>query len=196
MLKKIFNKIYYTSSRDYDAKDPYAQGGPTLNPEPPQNTLAGFVGSLIAISLLTYLTYNTRTEDNLLFITGSCGASAVLFFALPNSAVAQPRNVVLGNLIGSVVGITCRNIFTSPDLFWISAGLAVSVTIALTTVLKCVYPPSGATALIASTLPFLPRWSGYLFVLMPVMTASVTMLLIALIVNNAVRTRHYPDRWH
>ena len=61
-----------------------------------------------------------------------------------------------------------------------------------------VYPPGGATALIASTLKTLPAaggWHGYWFVVSPVLLGTGLLMVIALLTNNLLPTRHYPDRW-
>ena len=52
----------------------------------------------------------------------------------------------------------------------------------------------GATALIAATLPTLPRWHGYSF-LVTVGVGSLVMQLIALVVNNLDPGRRYPTFW-
>ena len=52
----------------------------------------------------------------------------------------------------------------------------------------------GATALIAATLPTLPRWHGYSF-LVTVGVGSLVMQLIALVVNNLDPRRRYPTFW-
>ena len=63
--------------------------------------LFAFVGSFIAIAIIGYF---TKTYDNLL-IMGSFGASCVLLFGFPKSPFSQPRNVILGHLISSLVGL-------------------------------------------------------------------------------------------
>ena len=55
-------------------------------------------------------------------------------------------------------------------------------------------PAGGATALIASTLPTLPKWHGYSF-LVTVGVGSLVMQGIALIINNLDPRRRYPTFW-
>ena len=62
-------------------------------------------------------------------------------------------------------------------------------------VLRCtLVPAGGATALIASTLPTLPKWHGYSF-LVTVAVGSLVMQCIALIINNLDPRRRYPTYW-
>jgi CBS domain-containing membrane protein len=93
---------------------------------------------------------------------GSFGASAVLAYgaltrfvtftqhARNNSSVffssplAQPRNLVLGNTLSALIGISYWYIFkTIGGYMWIGGALAVSTSIAAMHVTKCVHPPAG-----------------------------------------------------
>ena len=60
-----------------------------------------FFGGLIAISLVAYL---TKTYDSIL-ILGSFGATCVLLFGFPASPFSQPRNILLGHLISTLMGL-------------------------------------------------------------------------------------------
>ena len=56
-----------------------------------------FIGGLIAISCLGILS-NLSTQS---LLVAPFGASTVLLFGAPNKPLAQPRNLVLGYLIGA-----------------------------------------------------------------------------------------------
>lgn len=60
-----------------------------------------FISGFIAIATLGYLTKN---YDNLL-IMGSFGASCVLLFGFPKSPFSQPRNIIFGHFISSLIGL-------------------------------------------------------------------------------------------
>ena len=76
-----------------------------------------FLGSFCGISLIGL------TEDYLLagidvvFLIGSFGASSVLIFGAIQSPLAQPRNLVGGHLISSVVGVGCASLFGMFPMF-------------------------------------------------------------------------------
>lgn len=87
--------------------------------------------------------------------------------------------------------MTWRLIFPT-EYLWIAAGFAVSTSIVGMQLTRTTHPPGGATALIAVMSPPM-KWAGYLYVLMPVLSGALVMLLVALIVNNI--TRRYPLYW-
>jgi CBS-domain-containing membrane protein len=78
---------------------------------------------------------------------------------------------------------------------WLAAALAVSITIALMHLTKTLHPPGGATALIVVIGGDAVHSLGYLYVLIPVTSGAVVMLIIALLVNNLAPNRRYPEFW-
>lgn len=98
---------------------------------------------LIAIpSLYVDLPVSTR-----LFLIGSFGASAALLYGAPHSDFAQPRNLIIGQLVAAFVGVTAyKAIGVHVGL---AGAVAVATTIAILQVTHCLHPPAGATALIA-----------------------------------------------
>ena len=59
--------------------------------------LNSFIGGFVAISFLGILSDWSGYE----MLVAPFGASTVLLFGAPNSPLAQPRNLVLGNLLGA-----------------------------------------------------------------------------------------------
>ncbi|MAE85172.1 MAG: HPP family protein [Flammeovirgaceae bacterium] len=149
-----------------------------------------FLGSFCGISLIGL------TEDYLLagidvvFLIGSFGASSVLIFGAIQSPLAQPRNLVGGHLISSVVGVGCASLFGMFPMF--AAALAVSLSILLMQISKTLHPPGGATALIAVTGSEQIKSLGWWYVLFPVLSGVIILLLIALLFNNLSNERKYP----
>jgi CBS-domain-containing membrane protein len=98
------------------------KAGPVPMPTLPvllNSTIGGFLamGLLSAISVLT-----EGMDDGYLALIGSYGASVVLIFGAPTGPFSQPRNVLFGNFIASVVGVGCRVWVADPMG---SVGLAV-----------------------------------------------------------------------
>ena len=58
-------------------------------------------GGFIAIAIIGYL---TKTYDNLL-VMASFGASCVLIFGFSSSPFSQPRNVILGHFLSTLIGL-------------------------------------------------------------------------------------------
>lgn len=135
------------------------------------------------------------TESDQLFLIGSFGASAVLIYGTPHVEYAQPRNLVGGHLISAFIGITIYQLL--PNEVELASALAVSLSIAAMHLTKTIHPPGGATALIAVIGSTQIHDLGYHYMLSPVGTGVVIMLLVALGVNNLSGdpARHYPKRW-
>lgn len=131
--------------------------------------------------------------EDTLFLVGSFGASAVLIYGVPKSPYAQPRNLLIGHILSAFTGVTCALwINASPEL---AAALAVSLSIVLMHLTKSIHPPGGATALIAVIGSDQIHQMSYWYVLSPILSGALIMLMIALIVNNLSSQRRYPEYW-
>lgn len=150
-----------------------------------------FVGSFVGIGIIAFLQTRIHlAEYENIFLIGSFGASSVLIYGVIQSPFSQPRNLVGGHVIGALVGVTVAKLL--PDIIWLTAPLAVSVAIMLMRVTKTIHPPGGATALIAVTGSVKIKALGYGFVVFPVLSGALIMLVVALIFNNITEDRKYP----
>ena len=143
-----------------------------------------FLGGVVAISSLGILSNWSGYE----LLVAPFGASTVLLFGVPNSPLAQPRNLVLGNLLGAVSVVTfVAFLGTSP----LVSGFAVASAIALGQRFRCLHPPAGAVALLGVLSKASP-----LFVLLPVLSGSLLLLLIAVVFHRiSINKSNYPLHW-
>ena len=74
------------------------------------------------------------------------------------------------------------------------AAFAVSIACLIMKVFNIVNPPSGAVALLAIIGSDRVTSCGFVYVLMSVLGASI-LLVIAIIGNNLLSTRPYPNYW-
>lgn len=153
--------------------------------------LWSFVGSFVGIGLIAYIQSRLLTENDNLFLIGSFGASSVLIYGAIQSPLAQPRNLIGGHLVSALAGVTIHLVI--PDVLWLAAPLAVSSSIVLMQVTKTLHPPGGATALIAVIGSEKVKALGYFYVLSPVLSGCLILLLVALIFNNLTKNRQYPS---
>lgn len=149
-----------------------------------------FLGAFFGIGVIAFIQGVYFTESDNLFLIGSFGASSVLIYGVIQSPLAQPRNLVGGHLVSALTGVTIAQIL--PDIVWLTAPLAVSLSIIAMQHTKTLHPPGGATALIAVTGSAKIKALGYLYVIFPVLTGVIILLLVALIVNNMTSHRKYP----
>jgi CBS-domain-containing membrane protein len=153
-----------------------------------------WVGAFLAIGTVSYICFDIINHIDKIMLIGSFGASAVLLFAVTNSPLAQPRNVIGGYTISAFVGVTVYKFFHS-DL-WLASALAVATAIAIMQLTQTLHPPGGATALIAVIGSKDIHDLGYWYVAVPVGIGAFVLLSIALIVNNIPKNRSYPLYWY
>jgi CBS domain-containing membrane protein len=144
--------------------------------------------------VIAYFQSNMFPDNDNLFLIGSFGASSVLVFGVIQSPLAQPRNLIGGHVISALVGVTIYQFL--PNVIWITAPLAVAQSIVLMQVTKTLHPPGGATALIAVIGSEKVKALGYWFVLTPVLSGCLVLLVAALIFNNITSNRQYPTNRH
>lgn len=114
------------------------------------------------------------------------GASAVLVYAVPNSPLAQPWSVVMGNTLSALVALAV--ITALPHADW-AVPLAVGLAIATMLATRALHPPGGAVALLVA----LADKTEWLHVLVPVVAGSCLLVAIGILWNHAVG-RVYPFR--
>ncbi len=155
-----------------------------------------FLGSFVGIGIIAYLQSQTLPDSDVVYLIGSFGASSVLVYGVIQSPLAQPRNLIGGHLVSAFIGVTVQQCV--PDIIWLTAPLAVSLSIVFMQITKTLHPPGGATALIAVTGSETIKNLGYWYVLCPVLTGALILFLIALFFNNLTAKRHYPNhkRYH
>lgn len=149
-----------------------------------------FVGSFVGIGLIAFIQHEYLHEHDNLFLIGSFGASSVLIYGVIHSPLAQPRNLIGGHVVSAIIGVTVHQLL--PEILWLTAPLAVSLSIVAMQYTKTLHPPGGATALIAVTGSEKIKALGYLYVVFPVLTGVIILLVVALVVNNMTSQRKYP----
>jgi len=149
-----------------------------------------FIGAFIGIASIALLSTLQFSGVVPVFLIGSFGASAVLVYGAIQSPLAQPRNLLLGHVVSAIIGVTVAKLL--PDSLWLSAALAVALSIVGMQIARCLHPPGGATALIAVTGGEQISSLGYSYVLFPVLAGAILLLSVALIFNNITKNRHYP----
>jgi CBS-domain-containing membrane protein len=148
------------------------------------------LGALVGIGLIAFIQSYVLSRQEQIFLIGSFGASSVLVYGAIQSPLAQPRNLVGGHVISALVGVTVYKLL--PDVIWLTAPVAVALSIVAMQVTKTLHPPGGATALIAVTGSDQIQGLGYRFVLYPVLTGALILLAVALVFNNMTTHRKYP----
>ena len=132
------------------------------------------VGALVGIGVVG-VTCAALFPASIPWIVAPIGASTVLLFAVPASPLAQPWSIVGGNGISAVVGVLVVQYVDDPV---VAAPLAVSAAILVMTLLRCLHPPGGASALSAVLGASLIETAGPSAFLIPVVINSLLLAAI------------------
>lgn len=149
-----------------------------------RHVIVSWLGGLLAITALGLIS----GWSHYALVVAPFGASTVLLFGYPQSPLAQPRNIVLGNSIAALISVAC--VAGLGQAAWVM-GLAVGFTIALGQLLRCLHPPAGAVALLGVLLGARPG-----FVLIPVAAGSLLLVLLAVLFSRLPHQgKPYPHHW-
>ncbi len=154
---------------------------------PERSSLVSILGNAIIAGIVISSLFLLTEKLGAILIMGTFAASSLIVFSYPDSPFAQPRNVILGHLVGSIIGLSCLTLL-GPD--WWSAGLAVALTIVAMKTCRIVHPPATSNPLVVFLIK--PHWS---FLLFPTLTGACAIILIALFVHNLRRTEAWPKYW-
>jgi len=146
-----------------------------------QSTVAG-ICSFITISILTLLTYKTLYG---LFLIASFGSTMVLLYGYPESPFAQPKNIIIGHFLTSLIGIIFLNYVPLP--IFINIPLAVGFGVMLMILFKVTHPPAGGNPIIV-----IIGSVSYDYLLTPVVTGSIIVVLFGVIINKFILKKKYP----
>tara|TARA_B100000586_G_scaffold158648_1_gene115459 strand:+ start:222 stop:692 length:471 start_codon:yes stop_codon:yes gene_type:complete len=146
--------------------------------------IASGISAAIVIGVLAFLTLKTSAGVWIMF---SFGATVFIVFALHNLETAQPKNIFFGHLVSVLVGI----IFNETIGFsFYSLGLSVGVAVALMVYLKVMHPPAASNPLVVLFTDV-----SFDFILFPVITGSIAIILMSVFINKIILKRNYPTRW-
>ena len=146
---------------------------------PIAHVLAG-IGAALAIGLLAYL---DSMGGEWMWLMAPFGATTVLVFGVPASALAQPKNVIFGHLITAAIGIAfSQYVGVSPITLALATGLAVSAMLFT----KTTHPPAGANPVLIMLTP-----QGWEYLISPVLIGVVIIVLLAQLQGWAVKMYSY-----
>ena len=154
-------------------------------PRPPAKEI--IATALCIVVLIGGLTFLGNAAGAPLLL-GTFAASSLLVFAYPDSPFAQPRNVLLGHLIGSACGLAAAQWLAGG---WWAPALAVGLAIVLMKLTRSVHPPACSNPLIVCAL----SQAGWSFLLFPTLTGAGLIVLVALFHHNLRREARWPKYW-
>lgn len=142
--------------------------------------LVSGLGGALAVGLLATL---SASLEHLLLIA-SFGASCVLLFALPQSPLARPRNVICGHVLSALVGLLVLSVLGDGVL---AMAVGVGIAIAVMQFTGTLHPPAGGNPLIV-----IMTGAGWSFLILPVLAGTVLLVAVALVYHRLLSKRAYP----
>ncbi|UUM31973.1 HPP family protein [Vibrio japonicus] len=125
------------------------------------------VGATIAIGLLSFLEFSL---SEVALLMAPFGATAVLVFGVPDSPLAQPKNVIFGHMITAIIGVAfAQYVGVTPLTLALATGLGVSLML----LTKTTHPPAGANPML-----IMLAGQGWSFIFTPVLIGAVLIVLV------------------
>tara|TARA_B100001123_G_scaffold341802_1_gene387641 strand:+ start:378 stop:887 length:510 start_codon:yes stop_codon:yes gene_type:complete len=157
--------------------------------------LLGGVGAGVTIAILAYITFQSilSGENYGLWLVTTFGSTVVLVFGYPENNFAQPKNVLLGHILCTLVGIifvTLFKITQDRSIFFLMVGLAVGISVALMMVFKITHPPAGGNTIIVMIAQ-----DSFQFLIFPIMVGAITIIIGGVIYNRFILKKNYPLKW-
>ncbi len=157
--------------------------------------LLGGIGAGVTISILAYITYQSTLSGSIygLWLAASFGSSVVVVFGYPNNEFAQPKNIILGHLLCTLVGIifvTLFKITQDRTIFFLALGLAVGISVMLMMTFKITHPPAGG-----NTIVVMIAQDSFQFLIFPITVGAITIVIGGVIYNRFILKKNYPLKW-
>ena len=157
--------------------------------------LLGGIGAGVTIGILAYITFQSVLAGTNygLWLAASFGSSVVVVFGYPENEFSQPKNVLLGHLLCTLVGIifvTLFNITQDRSIFFIAIGLAMSISVMLMMAFKITHPPAGG-----NTIVVMLAQNSFQFLIFPIMVGAITIIIGGVIYNRFILKKNYPLKW-
>ncbi len=146
--------------------------------------------SFIAMLIIALISFWFTPQWQSLILVASTGATITLVFMVPNSPLSQPYPLIMGHVTCATIGVSCAYL---PVELYFSAAICVSVCILAMTLLKCMHPPGGATAMMP-VIVGAQGVGGYYFVLFPVLLNMVLLLALSIACHRWLLKNEYPSR--
>ena len=130
------------------------------------------------ICVLSVLTFNSSVG---VWLTFSFGSTALILFVFHDSDFSKAKNVFFGHLVSIIIGILFNQYM---GISAISLGLSVGLSVTLMMYLKIVHPPAAANPLIALFADV-----SYDFILFPVVSGCVVLIVLSSFINRTILGR-------
>ncbi|WP_332634915.1 HPP family protein [Halalkalibacter flavus] len=117
---------------------------------------------------------------------GPIGATCLLVFAAYEGPFSQPRHIIGGHILSTVVALSIWDLFGRSH---ITIGITLAVVVLLMLITKMMHPPAAASAIVAINSQ--AGWG----LLLTIAISAIIVVGISVLYNNLFESRTYPQRW-
>ena len=156
--------------------------------------LSVYVTLEVLILMQWLLNSFTRFDDTEAIIAPFAASSGLVFYA-PTAPGSQPRCVILGHMIAATIGVSVRIVLKAILGEFNTGAVAVATTALVLESARLSHPPALATSLLSVTGSSSVVGLGFMFVVTPCTVSPIIVVLLATVLNNITRDRHYPQYW-
>jgi CBS-domain-containing membrane protein len=152
----------------------------------PRTVAAGAVaglGAAVAIGAMEWFSFAAHYP----LVSIPFATSIALVMGAPDAEPAQPRALIGGHIVATVVGLLVLKL-TGPHAW--AAALAVGLAILAMVVTGTFHPPAGINPLLAVSNNL-----GWSFLLVPVLAGALLLTLFAYVWHRWLRRQPWPLRW-
>ncbi|WP_027329122.1 HPP family protein [Marinimicrobium agarilyticum] len=142
------------------------------------------MGAMLCITALSSLGIVVKSS---VWLMAPFGATMVILFGLPESPLAQPRNIIVGHLLTTAIGLSVASLVGVTP--W-SLGLAVGLAVGLMLLTNTTHPPAGANPLVVMLAG--EHWD---FLLMPAAAGAILIVAFGVVYHRLISGQRYPKRW-
>lgn len=140
------------------------------------------IGGLVAISFISIIAVLLGYP----MVLGPIGASCLLVFVAYAGPFSQPRSIIGGHFISTLIALIVWDLFGSTHL---TIGLTLALVVFLMALSNMVHPPAAASAIVA-----INSQVGWGF-LITIVVSSLLVVVFSVIYNNLFKNRQYPKHW-
>ncbi len=145
---------------------------------------AAFALAALGGGACVYVLASAQALAGLRLLIPPFGASCVLVFLLPDSPLAQPRNVIGGHLISTLMGLAALKVLGSSPM---GEALGVAGAILAMAMTRTVHPPAGADPLVVFAAA-----ASWRFLVEPVLLGVVVIVAMGAVYHRVVQKKVWP----
>lgn len=153
---------------------------------PTQALPKSFIAGLGAGLCIFVLALGGNLAPEYLGVMAPFGATMVILFALPQSPLAQPKNIIGGHIITTLLGLLMVH-FVEVNVLSLAIGAGLGVMLMMLT--GTLHPPAGANPLLIMTLQ-----APWQFILNPVLSGCLIIVVFGWFYHRFISNTEYPKK--